>query len=104
MGANCVSACEQLGNGDVRRCWYAAPLRRFERPSHPINWVYTAIFGRRFRALRRALVAFALLRLSNFPLGRSDPTRSLGMANFCAMMHGLAISLPESARVHSPLR
>ena len=35
---------------------------------------------------------------------RSDPTHSLGMVIFCAMMYGLAISLPESALVQSPLR
>ena len=32
----------------------------------------------------------------------SDPTHSLGMVN-CAMMHGLAILLPESVLVQSPL-
>ena len=52
--------------------------------------------------LRRALLAFALDDLAN-SANLSDPTHNLGMLN-CAMMHGLAISLPESTLVQSPLR
>ena len=43
MGDNCVSACEGTAT-TVLACRTISPFR----PSHLNNWVYTAIFERRF--------------------------------------------------------
>ena len=80
----------------VLLCRTVSPVR----PSHLDLRIYGHI--RAPSQLRRALLAFALVRLST-SANLSDPTHSLGMVNF-AMMHGLAILLPESVLVQSPLR
>ena len=82
-----------------RRCWYAAPFRRFARLISVFG--YMAIFKRRFSCVGRSWpsLQFDLANSANL----SDPTHSLDMVN-CAMMHGLAISLPESNLLQSALR
>ena len=96
MGDNCVSACEGTAT-TVLVCRTISPFR----PSHLNNWVYMAIFERRFSCARCSWPSlyFDLANSANL----SDPAHSLIMVN-CAMMHGLVISLPESTLVQSPLR
>jgi len=80
-----------------RRCWYAAPFRRFARlvsiiGSISICMVLSRCVGRSWPSL--------YIDLAN-PATLSDPTHSLGMVNLCDDA-SLAISLPESTLVQSP--
>ena len=92
MGDNCVSACEGTAK-TVIVCRTISPFH----PSHLNDWVYMAIFERGFGCA--GLLAFALVRLRPL-VCQIPPTASAW--SICSMMHGLAISLPESALVQSP--
>ena len=90
-----MSACEGTAT-TVLVCRTISPFR----PSRLDLWIYGHIRAP-FQLRRRSWpsLQFDLANSANL----SDPTHSLGMVN-CAMMHGLAISLPESVLVQSPLR
>ncbi len=99
MGDSCLSACEGTATA-VLVCRTVSPFR----PSRLDLRLYGHI--RAPSQLRRALVKPSLcFDLAN-SASLSDPTHSPGMVNcaMMAMMYGLAISLPESTLVQSPLR
>ncbi len=95
-GDHCVSACEGTAT-TVLVCRTISPFR----PSH----LDLRICGH-IRApfqLRRTPLAFTLLLTWQTTLVCQIPPTVLA-SSICAMMHGLAILLPESALVQSPLR